>query len=35
MAVARRTVIPVIIPQKLFDRVAARMAKNKRAPATP
>ena len=33
MAVARRTVIPVIIPQKLFDRVAARMAKNKRAPA--
>lgn len=25
--------VPVIIPQKLFDRVAARMEKNKRAPA--
>lgn len=25
--------VPVIIPQKLFNRVAARMEKNKRAPA--
>ena len=25
--------VPIIIPQKLYDRVAARMEKNKRAPA--